>query len=128
MWRHIVIEGFCFAQDKEYPCGRSAPTLFCLENGHCPHFAYAESNEREASLFVPLHLIIGDRIKAIGEELYWKLHWYFWGRWFFKEKQAEFREYVKTHTAKCLAWDTQLKRAKSNFPKWYAKAILNYEA
>lgn len=126
MWRHIVLEGYCFANierlSEKPPCGRQAVSTFCLLNGMCPHFSYCDSSEREAALFAPLWAIIRDRIKYGAEEFYWKLRWYFWGRWFFEKEWGKFKEYMKTHRVECPAWDEQLKQAKANFPEWFRQA------
>lgn len=126
MWRHIVIEGYCFANveqpSEKRPCRRRAVSSFCLLNGMCPHFSYCDSNEREVAIFVPLRGILWDRIKCITEEGYWKLRWCFWGRWFLEKEQKRFKEYMKTHTAECPAWDEQLRQAKANFPEWLKEA------
>ena len=121
MWRHIVIEGICLAQEESHPCGRDV-SPFCLYSGHCPHLGYTSSDEREAACFVPLHLILLDRFKDIAGDAWRKLSWYIWHRWFFKKKWAAFEEYVRTHTVECPAWEKQLKQDKRRFPAWFAKA------
>lgn len=126
MWHHIVIEGYCFASVEhpieKPPCGQRSVSPFCLLNNVCPHFSYCDSNEREAALFAPLWAIMWDKIKCWVEELYWKLRWYFWGKWFSEKEWKRFKEYMKTHTGECPAWDEQLKQAKDKFPEWFEKA------
>lgn len=127
MWTNIVIEAFCFAKEDKngkYPCGQMAPSTFCLQNGHCPHFAYADSNEREAAVFVPLHLILWDRIKCISEEAYWKLKWHCWDRWFWDK--GKFKQYIKNHRGECPAWDKHLEKEEQDFSKWFSKAKSEY--
>ena len=128
-WNNIVIEGVCFAEEKDgkYPCGQKYPTVFCLENGHCPHLGYSESDERGASWFVPLRLIIGDRIKMWLERFTEKIIWYFWERWFWEKKWQEFR--VNMKVTECPAWDAQIKKSKDKFPEWFkvAKAELEVD-
>ena len=119
-WVHVVIEGYCFAEDN--PCGYNGISYRCLENGHCPHFAYAESNERDASFFVPLHLIIFDRIKGIYDEINHKVRWYSWGKWFYDKDW-----YKKIPVVKCSEWEERLKKAEDEFPEWYAKREMNEE-
>lgn len=126
MWSHIVIEGYCFGiinnPSREPPCGQKAISSFCLLNGMCPHFSYCDSNKREAAIFVPLWAIIWDKIKCGVEGFYWKLRWYFWGRWFFQKEWREFEEYMKAHTGECPAWNEQLTEAKDKFPDWFREA------
>lgn len=84
-WNHVVIEAFCLARedaDGKYPCGESCPSSTCLPEGHCPHFAWAKSNEREASLFVPLWMILKDKTVAFAGETWGKITWFAWGQWF----------------------------------------------
>lgn len=123
-WSNIVIEAYCFGEkkDNKYPCGQRYPTVFCLQSGHCPHFAYAKSSEREAAWFVPLHLLIWDRVKSVSGTIRDNLTWYVWHRWFFKKQWAEFKEHVKTHTVECPEWDKQLEESKDKFPEWFEKA------
>jgi hypothetical protein len=83
MWNHVVIEGVCLK--NEAPCGRKHPTAFCLLEGHCPHFGWTESNEREASFWVPLRLILVDRIKELGEKFCQFFVWHFHDKWHLKE-------------------------------------------
>jgi len=116
MWRHVVVEGYCFAKDN--PCGYGVVSSKCLANGHCPHFAYAESNEREAAYFVPLHLIAYDKLKYwVTEGLYWTLRWWLWDRLRFNRKKME--DFINSiPSARCPAWDNQLEEAKEKFPEW----------
>lgn len=124
MWRHVVVEGYCFGdfKDNEAPCGRAAVSSFCLSNGLCPHFAYTRSDEREASAWVPLPLILKDRIRAFLGDAGDKIKWWLWDKWFFKKKWAEFMEYAHAHTAECPVWDDTRDKANAQFPKWLKKA------
>lgn len=121
MWSYIVIEGICLGTrdgiDKLSPCGNRAPSPFCLKSGHCPHFAYTTSNEREAAFYVPLRLIIWDKLKdwlkQTGDDIRWQL----WGRWHYDKDWVK-----KMPTAECPAWDNYLEKARQGFPQWLAGA------
>ena len=118
MWSHVVIEGFCFAQiqDGVYPCGRDCPSAFCLGDtkGKCPHFAYAESDEREAASFVPLSSIIWDRVLLFKEEVCQNLRWWFWDKWFFNFE----KEMSKYKSEPCPKWDEIREEATDKFQEW----------
>lgn len=121
-WSNIVIEGHCLAswgKDRS-PCGQSYPTAFCLLSGHCPHLGYTVSSERDAALWVPIRIIVWDRIKIIADDLWNKVSWYVWHRWFFKKKWAEFRKNIKV--AECPAFDKAKQKSEDKFPKWLEKA------
>lgn len=124
MWRHVVLEGFCFGdiEGTERPCGKQSVSSFCLANGKCPHFAYADSNEREAALFVPMWDIIWDRIKSGTENFYWKARWYLWNKWCFHKTWED----MEAHTTECPAWDSALKDAQDKFPEWLEKVTKEY--
>ena len=81
MWNHVVVEGYCFAEEGKYPCGQIYPTGFCLgvRANACPYFDFSESSEREASRFVPLRLILWDRLKSMVEWIGEKLQPISWG-------------------------------------------------
>ncbi len=123
MWRHVVIEGFCFGPEQEEricPCRRSYTSPFCLGDGSheaCPHFAWADTSEREAAQFVPLRLILRDRLLSFGESMYWKLHWWFWGKWRYDP------DWIKRYpVAECPAWDKGQKEAEDKFPAWFKES------
>lgn len=91
MWRHVVLEGYCFGEANEgglYPCGRLTVSSFCLCNGLCPHFAYSQVPERDVAYFVPWHLVLWDKVAQVvkdvwGElaEVVWgPLRWHLWGK------------------------------------------------
>lgn len=118
MWRHIVIEGYCLGNDPpNIPCGRHTVSSFCLQNRHCPYFYYTDSNEREASWFVPLHLVIWDRIITLIGPLQFALSWYLWGRWFLKKDLNKLKE--SPRFTECPEWDTSWEEeTHKEFPKW----------
>lgn len=65
-WSIIAVEAFCFADkdnNKNYPCERRWPDIFCISNGHCPYLGYSDTTEREIAQFTPLSIIIWDKIK-----------------------------------------------------------------
>ena len=118
IWSNVVVEGYCFADSKDdkYPCGHTAPSSFCLENGHCPHFGYAESTERDAAFFVPLRLIVKDKMRSIGESLYWKLRWWLWVKWHYNPNWLE-----KIPIAEDTTWEEDQERCNLLFPGWFAE-------
>lgn len=122
-WGYIVIEGHCVGswdRDGKCPCGQRYPTDFCLLCGHCPHFGYTTSNEREAVWFVPLRLIIWDRIKSISDDVWNKITWHIWNRWFFQKKWKEFMSSIKV--GECPAFDKAKQKSEDKFPGWLEKA------
>ena len=128
VWNNIVIEGFCNADSKEgkYPCGQKYPTVFCLENGHCPCFMYAESTEREAAYFVPFRLILRDRLASVWESVTSRLNWIFWGQlWFNRRKVQAFFNSIPTVTRDdspvVAEWEDSLAEAKDDFTEWFNK-------
>jgi len=121
-WRHIVIEGFCFGEKNHiYPCGREKISSFCLSEGMCPHFAYADSSELEASFFAPLYKIIWQRILSIWETICIELRWIFWDRWPRQRKKCE-EFFDRIPVVKCPEWDDSLAQADKDFPIWLKKA------
>lgn len=118
MWSHIIIDGICCSRIKPPPCGKFAPSIFCLENGHCPYLLYGNSNELEASLWAPLYLIIKNKLSLIFSEVYDKCHWWFWGKWHYDPNWLD--KYPK---AECPAWDAHMEKAQEEFPKWLEVAL-----
>ena len=128
-WNNIVIESFCFGEEKDgkYPCGKRYPTESCLDNGHCPHLGYSESNEREAAKFVPFRIILWDRLSAWLYDFSCWLSWFFWGQlWFNRRKTDAFFDSIGTATIEdspALAeFEAQEKKCADEFPEWFAKA------
>jgi hypothetical protein len=124
-WNNICIEGLCFgnSKDDKYPCGQKYPTVFCLEKGHCPHFAYSESSERDAAYFVPLRLILWDRFKSAIEGLSTSLNWFFWGQlWFNQKKIQKFLDNIGTATREncpgVAKWEDSREKADKDFVSW----------
>jgi len=114
-WGHVVVEGYCLSLgEEEHPCKRYI-SAFCLGSQHslCPHFGYAESNPREASLFVPLHKIIWDKMRRVLDSCYWRLRWWLWDRWHYDS------DWIKRFpVAECPAWDNAQQEANNLFPSW----------
>ena len=125
-WRHIVLEGYCFGEENhEYPCGRGV-SPFCLGNEkieHCPHFAYTDSDEREASFLVPLRLILKDKLEAIWEDVKSQLEWWFYSKWHFDE---DFLNNIPTiigeECPELKEWEDGIKKANRDFPQWLKRA------
>ena len=120
-WNHVVIEVFCFGREDvngKYPCGERHTSDTCLLGGHCPHFAWTKSNEREASLFVPLWMILKDKSVGFLEKAWEKISWYAWGKWFYDpswidqyptEKCLEIDKIEETISIKFLEWQKRIK-------------------
>ncbi|MBW2675732.1 MAG: hypothetical protein JRD89_20390 [Deltaproteobacteria bacterium] len=113
-WRHIVIEGICLGDRDLHgnPCGRPVG-VHCLDNGHCPWLGYTESSEREAVVFVPIHLFCWDKLKCFLEETKWKLRWWLWGKWHYDPSWID-----SIPVAECPEWDRVLDDAIRKFPEW----------
>ena len=66
-WAHIVVEGFCSEIDEGCPFGFrriAAPCLSAIAgNSLCQHLSWADSDEREAALWVPLPKILVDKMR-----------------------------------------------------------------
>ena len=132
MWNNVCVEGFCLGdkgEDDRYPCGMKYPTAFCLSNKYCPHFGYSETTERDVAHFVPIRIILWDRLKTfVTETAYWKLRWWFWDcLWFNRRKTREFFKNIPAATAEdCPALADMEKEEEANirrFKKWLPKAI-----
>lgn len=118
-WRHIVIEGYCVGQTGVHPCGKLVSD-FCLANGHCPHFLYASSNEREAGFFVPLVLILSDRLSAQLHDFLGTLKWHLWERWrYYSDDWPNNTAFVE-----CPEWENYLTDASNKFEEWLREAEL----
>ena len=66
-WSHIALEGHCLAQDEEAPCGRISPSGFCMGTKMCPHFGYVSVSLKEATRYVPIRLIILEKLSMLLE-------------------------------------------------------------
>ena len=123
-WNTICLEGFCFGKEEngKYPCGKHFPTADCLNNGHCPHFAYGVSNEREVSIFVPFYQLLWDRMVAWFIRLKNWLTWHLWGTlWFNRRKVREFFASIPVadnSNLACKQWDESRTKAEKDFKKW----------
>jgi len=118
-WNHVVVEGYCFA--PKGLCGKRV-SAFCLgcDGKHCPHFVFSDSNEREAARWVPLRLIVLDRIEVVARDVWDNITWFFWGQlWFNQRKVREFFDNIPV--ADCPAIDKQAQRLETQFPKWLKK-------
>ena len=116
-WTNVCVEGHCFAEEDEdgnNPCGRNVPAPFCLGTGRtgiCPHFAWSDATERDASRFVPIRLIVKDRTGVWVEEGWDKLHWWFWGQlWFNQRKVREFFDKIPIEIAENNPIITKMKK------------------
>jgi len=125
-WSNVCVEGFCFGDKDDrgnYPCGRNCPSHLCLENEHCPHFAYGETTERRVAQFPPLLLIIKDRLGIWSDDIYWKLRWWFWDRlWFNQRKTREFFDSIPFTSAEdspiLAEYEEEERKAAVEFTEW----------
>lgn len=129
-WCFVVLEGHCFGDEDENgnnPCGRNVPSPFCLGNGqqkHCPHFAWTtDATERDAAFFVPLRKIIWDKLRAwVTEDIYWKLHWWFWGKWTYDNSWMDEITVIDDDHPSMKKWNDEMAKAQKDFEKWFIKA------
>jgi hypothetical protein len=128
MWNTICVEGYCFGEENKgkYPCGRNTPTHLCLMNNLCPHFSWCKTKERDVSIWVPLYLLIGDRIRIWVTEIWYKLHWWFWGQlWFNRRKMREWLSELEVATVETCPelkeWEDEQTKANNDFKIWFAK-------
>lgn len=131
-WTNLCIEAFCFG-DKDgngnYPCRRDCPSNLCLENGHCPYFGYCETTEREVAMFVPLRLILKDRVSLWREDIYWKLRWWLWDcLWFNRRKCDKFFDSIGSASGRdCPAlaeFEDENKQKGIDFIEWFGKLVV----
>jgi len=129
-WTYVVVEGHCFGDEDENgnnPCGRNVPSPFCLGNGsqkHCPHFAWtSDATERDAAFFVPLRKIIWDKFRAwVAEDVYWKLHWWFWGKWTYDDSWINDIKVISDDDPIMQHFHEEERKAQVKFEKWFPKA------
>ncbi len=131
-WSNVCVEGFCsgdWDDDEKYPCGRHYPTPLCLLNNHCPLFMWSDTTERMVAHFVPLRLIVWDKLKIwVTETLYWRVRWLVWDQLWFNRRKM--REQMKALRVGAISDDdplmVEIKKEESEqmakFPKWFAKA------
>ena len=124
-WNTICVEGFCFADyvDGEYPCGKPSPSTFCLRNHMCPHFAWGESSERETAYFVPLHLLVWDRVRIWWtEEFLFKLRWWFWDKWHYDKDWYRKIKSLEPDDPVAIKLNRELEEQVSKFSEWFEEA------
>jgi hypothetical protein len=128
-WTNVCVEGHCLALGDICPCGRTAPSPFCLGNGRigsCPHYGWSDTTERNAAKFVPLRLILWDKLKIYWENACFQLEWWFWGQlWFNRRKDEEFFKDIKVMSDDdpiMVAWHKEEEKAQQKFEKWFVKA------
>jgi len=127
-WTNLCIEAFCFGDTDahgNYPCGTDYPTHLCLSNGHCPYLGYCETTERSVAEFTPLRFIIKDRLGIWGDDLYWKLRWWFWDSlWFNRRKTNEFFASIPTTEAYPIGCELEEEQSenKAKFLIWFKQA------
>lgn len=123
------MEAFCFGctdDNGNYPCGRNCPSHLCLENGHCPHFAYSKTTERMVAHFPPIRLIVKDRLRIWFSSLYWKIRWIFWDSlWFNRRKTMNYFKNIPVATAKdtpeLAKYEAEQEEDKVKFTNWFEK-------
>jgi len=124
-WSTVCVEGFCFGGEVggKYPCGKPCPSTFCLQNRTCPYFAWGESSEREAAYFVPLHLIVWDKVRIWWtEELLFKLRWWLWDKWHYDKNWCEKIKALDPNDPIAVNLEKEREEQNSKFPKWFAEA------
>ena len=129
-WTNVCIEGHCLADGDDCPCGRHVPSPFCLGNGktgHCPHFGWTDTTERDAAKFVPIRLILKDKVIIWATNIRDRLEWIFWGQlWFNRRKIDEFFKNIKVATPEncptVAKLEAEQKKNEEKFKKWFAKA------
>jgi hypothetical protein len=97
------------------------------QTGRCPHFAWSDTTERNAAKFVPIRLILKDKIVMWSYEVWSHLEWWFWGQlWFNRRKMGEFFKSIKVATAEnnpCVAeWEAEQKANQEEFKVWFKEA------
>ena len=75
LWNHLVLESYCENEDCPHEI---SPT--CLKEG-CKSLLWCEATERDAAFFVPLHLILWDKLWALLSNIYWWGNYYLYFRW-----------------------------------------------
>jgi hypothetical protein len=131
-WSNVVVEGHCMGnedEDGKNPCGRHVPSPFCLGNGRCgicPHFGWTDATERDAARFVPLRIILWDKIKIYAYEVWSHLEWFFWGQlWFNRRKMDEFFKSIEVipDDDPCMVhFRKEEEKSQAKFEKWFPKA------
>ena len=122
-WTNICIEGFCFV-DGDYPCGNDCTSHLCIKNGHCPHFAYSETTERNVATFPPFILILKDRLSMWAESIKDRLVGVFWhSLWFNRRKVDEFFKNMKSVSSddcpELKEFENEKAEAENKFNKWF---------
>jgi len=126
-WSHIVAEGYCFGKEGS-DCGRNVPSCFCLGdgiNGYCPHFAWSDSTEREAAHFVPLLLILKDRMLELSSIAWSNVHWWLWDHlWFNRKKVMDSLNNISVATASnspvVAEWEDNQTKNEDAFKVWFS--------
>lgn len=85
---YIVLDGYCFADTDNYPCGQDGVSEYCIQNHMCPYFDWARMTYRELLEDVPLYYILRDKLFKAIEAWWWWLHWNVYFRWTKKNKEA----------------------------------------
>jgi len=96
----------------------------------CPLFAYAQTTEREVAQFPSLRLILKDRIAIWGDDLYWRLRWWFWDSlWFNRRKSQYFLDSIGSVSSQdypeLLEYENEQQQANEDFKKWFE--VINEE-
>ena len=126
MWNTVCIESFCFGEQDDkgnYPCGKPYPTHLCLKNSMCPLLMWADTTEREVASFVPLRLLMYDRLLLILHDVYDTLHWVLWGQlWFNKRKVDAYLSSIPVASPNdpiVKDWDDSVKEQTDKFAEWF---------
>jgi hypothetical protein len=122
-WRHVVVEAFCFAEeDHIYPCGKSRISSVCFgaDGKCCPNFGFTDSTEREAAYWVPLHLVVWDKLKVLPDKAYWKLRWLLWDQ-FNRNNDKFFDDIDVIQPGEYPEMDAEDRNRRKRFRRWIKK-------
>ncbi len=118
-WDHIVVEGICQAMDPE-PCGHGpAPACLGSGDGTCPYLLWSPSTEREAAQYVPLRLVLWDRVAWGARDVGRTVKWHCWKRWTWQRKWDEFRAHMQlAEPGECAEWDAYQDGLPAKYAEW----------
>lgn len=121
-WTLLICEAYCSVDGDTCPCGREAPSSFCLGDGQdrrCPYFSWVESDAREAASFVPIYVIVWDRIKRGFLDVVDTCSWWLWYKWMNHVMSIPVVKCTDPYAIKYRAEQAKLKKC---FASWFSKA------
>jgi hypothetical protein len=115
---NICLEGYCIAVDP--PCKQKQPNSFCLQNNLCPYFIYAETTEREVAEYVPLYLILIDRLRNALAELQNRMSFFIWHTLKLQNKRIkEINEFFDNIPSAPCPEFAELEDQEAEFKVWF---------